>query len=193
MGSAIVIAGTPGTGKSSVSEELSKLTGYPRLGLSEFAIERNLVLYFDEDRKSYVVDEAALVKTVSELVEGSPTPVIIHTHYPEVLPPSLVSRAFVLRTHPVILERRLETRGWDRKKVYENVMAEILGVVAYNALNAFGPDKVYEIDTSGTTPREAAEKVYRILKGELLVEPGIRIDWLTVLDPELVTRYGSYE
>lgn len=190
---AIVIAGSPGTGKSSISEELSKLSGYPGFGLSELAIERGYIQYYDEQRRTYVIDEDSLVKGLTELVEKSKTPVIIHTHYPEIIPPSLVLAAFVLRTNPLILEKRLEARGWDRRKIYENAMAEALGVVAHNALEAFGPQKVYEIDTSYSTPREVAERIYSVIRGEGYIEPGIRIDWLEVLEPEVITRYSSYE
>lgn len=189
---AIVIAGTPGTGKKSVAAELSKLTGYEKLGLSELALSERLFLDYDQEHNTYIVDEDRLVDRVVDRVKSSDKPVIIHTHFPELVPRELVGFVFVLRTHPLVLEKRLASRGWSQRKINENVMAEILGVVAYNALEAFGPDVVYEVDTSNTTPTSVAETILGVIRGTLSLRPGIFIDWLSTLPPDLVEKYGDY-
>jgi adenylate kinase len=116
----------------------------------------------------------------------------VHTHYPEIIPPELVEKVFILRTHPLILEKRLLEKGWHRRKVNENVMAEILGVVAYNAINVFGEMKVYEIDTSNAKPEEVAEMICRAIRGEVELKPGVKIDWLGQLEVEEVVRFEDY-
>ncbi|WP_276814880.1 adenylate kinase family protein [Desulfurococcus amylolyticus] len=193
MGKIIVVAGVPGTGKTSVSRELASLTGFQLIELGRYALERGLVTGFDDERGSYVIDEDALSREVSMLAGNSEGHIIVSTHYPEILDPSVVEKVFVLRTHPLVLEKRLESRGWDRRKINENVMAEILGVVSYNALTVFGEEKIYEIDTSNTTPGEVAGLVADILSNKIVIPPGIRIDWLSVLSAEELSRFESYE
>lgn len=187
-----MIAGTPGTGKKTVAAELAKLTGYEKLGLSELAVSERLFLDYDQEHDTYIVDEERLVNRVVELVKSSNKPVIIHTHFPELVPRELVKFVFVLRTHPLVLEKRLASRGWSQRKINENVMAEILGLVAYNALETFGQDIVYEVDTSNTTPISATETILGVIRGTISLRPGIFIDWLSTLPPDLVEKYGDY-
>jgi hypothetical protein len=71
-------------------------------------------------------------------------------------------------------------------------MAEILGIVASNAVNVFGEDKVYEVDTSETKPEEVADLICSTIKEFTKLKPGVRIDWLTVLKPEEVLRFEDY-
>lgn len=193
MGMLIVIAGTPGTGKSTIGELLSSKCGLPVINLSTLAIEKGLIAYYDENRQTYVVDEEKLARYVSALAVGSEEDVVILTHYPELLPNELVKVVFVLRTHPLELEKRLRSRGWNEKKVNENVMAEILGVVSYNAIEAFGPERVREIDTTSTKPEAVAEHICRIIKGELEAPTGHGIDWLSEIPPEVLARFESHE
>ncbi|MCY0868546.1 MAG: adenylate kinase family protein [Desulfurococcus sp.] len=193
MGMLIVIAGTPGTGKTSVSRELSLITGLPVVDLGSFALEKGFIVDFDYERNSYVVDEDALSQSIVELASKSESDLIVSTLYPEILKPEIVRYVFVLRTHPLILEKRLEAKNWSRRKINENIMAEILGVVSYNAVEAFGEEKVFEVDTSNTTPREAAEMISRIMSGVEAVKPGVRVDWLLLLPVEVVSRFKDYE
>lgn len=186
----IVIAGTPGTGKSSIAGSLSEKCGFMAIDLSSFAIENNLVLGLDERRQSYIIDEIRLVNELRKYIEehGDIT-IVVHTHYPEILPPDIVHKVFVLRTHPLKLEERLSKRGWSKQKICENVMAEILGVVTYNVTEAFGAENMYEIETTNTTPGEVAELICKVVNGEQNLVPGVKIDWLAELSLDLLKRY----
>ncbi|MEZ0394250.1 MAG: AAA family ATPase [Desulfurococcaceae archaeon] len=183
----LVVAGTPGTGKTSVARELARRLGAEFVDLSEFALERGLVLEYDEESQSYVVDEERLVEGLARFVAGAGGKAVVATHYPEILPPDMVELVAVLRLDPRELERRLRGRGWPERKVRENVMAEVLGVVAANALEAFGEDKVVEVDATGKGVEEVVEEIVRAMTGP--DRRGARIDWLDVLAPEEVARY----
>ncbi|MEM4528775.1 MAG: adenylate kinase family protein [Desulfurococcaceae archaeon] len=185
----IVVAGTPGTGKSSVARSLREKCGLISIDLSSFAVENNLVIGLDEKRQSYIVDEAKLVNKLHEYIEGINGDVVIHTHYPEILPPWMVHKVFVLRTHPLKLDERLKARGWDRRKICENVMAEILGIVAYNVIETFDVDNMYEIETTNTTPEEVADLICGVINGRSSLVPGIKIDWLTDLPFDVIKIY----
>jgi len=191
LGKVVIIAGTPGTGKSVICGKLAETCGAVVVDLSRVALEKGFITMYDELRSTYVVDEERLVTHVRELVKSLEGIVILQTHYPEILPRDLVDMVVVLRTHPLILEKRLLERGWSRRKVNENVMAEILGVIAVNALNTFGEDKVFEVDTTNIRP-ELVDLLCSAIKGLTRLEPGVKVDWLSVLSPEEVARFEDY-
>ncbi|MEM4947255.1 MAG: adenylate kinase family protein, partial [Thermosphaera sp.] len=142
MGKAIIIAGVPGTGKSTIASKLAEALKTISIDLSRFAIENNLILSYDEFRRTFIIDEDRVSMKVREVVEGSSNYIVLDTHYPEIIDPGIVEKVVVLRLHPLELEKRLSERGWSREKINENVMAEILGIVSVNAVEAFGEDKV---------------------------------------------------
>jgi adenylate kinase len=178
MGKAIVIAGVPGTGKSTLARELARVLNTEAIDLSKLALENNLILEYDASRKTYVIDEEAVALRVRSIVENMEGYVVIDTHYPEIIHPDIVDKVVVLRLNPFELEKRLLERGWGREKVNENVMAEILGTVSVNALEAFGGNRVYELDVSGKSVGEVLDEVLAVVKGEARFEPGLRINWL---------------
>ncbi len=192
MGKAIVIAGVPGTGKSTLARELARVLNTEAIDLSRFALENNLILEYDASRKTYVIDEEAVASRVRDIVDNREGYVVIDTHYPEIIDPDIVYKVVVLRLNPFELEKRLLERGWGREKVNENVMAEILGTVSVNALEAFGGDRVYELDVSGKSVGEVLDGVLAIVKGESRFEPGLRINWLEQIPVEALDRFENY-
>jgi len=188
-----VLAGTPGTGKKSIGAVLLKQCGLLVVNLSSVVIEHGLTVAYDQERDSYIVDEEKVADFIRNYVSGLSGDIVIETHYPEIIPRDIVHAVFVLRTNPLVLEERLLKRGWSRRKVNENVMAEILGVVAYNAVESFGAERVFEIDTSSTPLDVVAETICKAIRGEVNLEPGIRIDWLSQLPFDVVKRFEDYE
>jgi adenylate kinase len=187
----IIIAGTPGTGKTTIAKLLAMRINGLHIDVSRYIINNKLYTDYDEKRLSYVIDEERTIDALKKIITRSDKPVIIDTHYPEIIPPEIVDYVFVLRTHPRILEERLKRKNWPISKVRENVMAEILSIVTYNAINRFGEDKVFEIDTSNKSPDEIVEYIIDIIKG--VRKPfRERIDWLTILSPEEIMRYEEY-
>jgi len=188
-----VLAGTPGTGKKSIGSKLAELCGVLVLNLSSLIIEHGLFAAYDQERDTYIIDEERASSFIKSYVSTLKGDVFLETHYPEIIPREIVDSIFLLRTNPLVLEERLIKRGWSRRKINENVMAEILGVVAYSTLEIFGAERVFEIDTTNTSPEEVARTICKAIRGEITLNAGIKIDWLSLLPFHVVKRFEDYE
>ena len=154
----IVISGTPGTGKTHIAKALSKILNGIHIELSKFVIERKLYTSYDNERKSYVIDENKVREELSKIInELKDKNIIVDGHYGELTPnPDII---IILRLHPLELERRLKEKSWDYEKVRENVAAEILGVCLSNAISEHGIDKIYEIDVTNKSLDEILKEI----------------------------------
>ncbi len=84
--------------------------------------------------------------------------------------------AIVLRCHPRVLARRLErARRGTRAEREANVVSETVDLLLVEALESGVP--VYEIDTTGRSPRSVAAEVERRLRSAGRPRAGI-VDWL---------------
>jgi len=184
---AIGISGTPGVGKSTVAELVSKKLGIPRVDLSRVVIERRLYTEFDEVRGSYVIDEDAVRKYLRDLY-SSIGPFVLDSHYAEVAPREILEIVVVIRLDPMKLIDRLVARGWPMRKIAENVEAELLSVPTLNAVEELGEELVLEIDSTGKNAEIVASEALSVIFGDLPIELGHRIDWLSQLPPERLER-----
>ena len=175
---AIVISGVPGSGKTSTALLLSTILGAQYVNLSTLSAVSCLLESYDGSRDTYVIREELLVSLLDNIISNSKTPVVIDSHYGELVPSRHVAIVIVLRIHPEELLRRLlkERRWWTPRKIAENVAAELMGSCTNNAITACGPEKVCEVDVTGLTVIEVTRKVMNIIKG---VSPCVtNIDWL---------------
>lgn len=175
---AIVISGVPGSGKTSTALLLSTVLGALYVNLSALSAVSCLLESYDRSRDTYIIREEPLVNLLDNIISNSKTPVIIDSHYGELVPSHHVAIVIVLRIHPEELLRRLlkSRRWWTLKKIAENVAAELMGSCTNNAITSCGPRKVCEVDVTGLTAIEVTRKVMNIIKG---VAPCVtNIDWL---------------
>ncbi|MCC6004714.1 MAG: adenylate kinase family protein [Thermofilum sp.] len=172
---AILVTGTPGVGKTTVSLELSRLTGKKYIDVADLARKKGFVKGFDSETQSAVVDTAQLRKFLENILTCNE---IVDTHVVEAVPPGKVNRVLVLRLDPLELRKRLERRGYPAVKVKQNVESEILDSVLIDAIRYFGYGKVLEIDITGRKIPEIIETLNNILlRNDEKYRPG-RIDWL---------------
>jgi len=181
VGKVVVITGTPGTGKSTVGRLLANKLEATFIELGELVKEEGLYLGIDEETGSLIADLEALSDRLVDMIASSTRPLVVVGHYAQhVVPKEAVLRAFVLRRNPYELMEILKSRGYVSRKLYENLQAEILDVCLYEAIQAYGPELVYEIDTSSREPEEVVEEALRALK-KGLSRVGI-VDWLGMLE-----------
>ena len=166
------ITGTPGTGKKSAAPIVARSLGVPCLGLNEIARSAGLV------RARAEVDADLLKKALAKLPGRS---AVVYGHLlPYSADRAMVARVAVLRCEPSVLRGRLESRGYAKPKVLENLRAELIGLISADAAQAFGKAKTFEVDTTHSTPSETAEKILSGARGR-----GKRpapVDWIPNYD-----------
>lgn len=186
MGKVIVISGVPGVGKTIVAKKLAKILNAIHIDLSEYVIRNKLYTEYDNETNSYVIDEDKVRQAIESLAKKYER-VIISSHYGELTPRNLVEKIIVLRLDPEELEKRLEQRGWNRIKIIENIVAEILSVCTANALREHGIDKIIEIDTTNKNIETIINEIIRALENKVPKRP--RIDWFERKPLEVLEKY----
>lgn len=171
----IVITGNPGVGKHTVAREISKQIKLPIIDINSIARDAEL---FEKDEDTNDVDVSKLEKIIKV-----PSPSLIVGHLaPYVLSSEQVKKVIVLRRNPYDLISVYKKRGYSEGKIRENTGSEILGIIAHDAINQFG-SKVYQIDVTGKSISEVAERVLNIINEGGASE---EVDWL-----DLVTKQND--
>jgi len=183
-GSAIFVTGTPGTGKTTISSALAETLHARHINPAESLSQRHMLHTWDKKRRTRVVSPTKLRGHVVSLAGRADEGLIIDTHIMFGLPDSIrVRRVFVLRCDPNSLEKRLRKKRWARQKIHENVLAEILDICLWDAVERYGKRRISEIDTTDMTPHAVVELALRELKmRQAKTRP--EVDWLITLENE---------
>ena len=132
----ILVTGSPGTGKTTVSQKLAAKLGAHYIGITELVKSEKLFTGTDENRDTLIADTDKVSERLQEITAKMKNTIIIDGHYASaVLPKNEVDRAFVLRRDPRDLKKTLEERGYGEKKVHENLAAEILDVCLWDTIS----------------------------------------------------------
>lgn len=181
---AIVVTGTPGVGKTTVSHKLASKLDALYISITELVKKQKLITGIDENRQTLIADTKKVSKQLQEILANTEGSIIIEGHYAvDVVHKKDVNTVFVLRRDPRELKSALENRGYEEKKLWENLAAEILDVCLWDALSACGVDKVCEIDVSGKTVEAVVEEIMMVLEKRKECRHGI-VDWLGKLENE---------
>ena len=180
----VLVTGTPGVGKTSVSRMLAARLNATYLSLADLVEKEKLVSGVDKARGTLIADMDKVSKRVRELIAGSNQDIIVEGHYAvNVVPAKDIHLVFVLRREPEELKKLMEERGYKESKLWENLAAEILDVCLTDAVSACGHEKVCEIDASGKKIEDVVEEILSVLEGKRKCFVGI-VDWLGKLDRE---------
>ena len=183
----IIISGTPGCGKTSVSKKISEKINAKTISLNELTVSENLTLKYDKKRETYVVDFNKLIPYVENLIElynkENTEFLLIEGHFSDVIPDKYIDYVIILRCNPDELYKRLEKRGYNIKKIKENIQAEILGNCTNFFIQKQIKSPIYEIDTTNLTIDSLAKIIIDLIVNNINLEKYIlgKIDWLEIL------------
>ena len=186
----LIVSGTPGTGKTTVSQNLLNNFKSKVISLNELAISEKLIIKYDIDRETSVINEKKLVRYVIKLIERynklDLEYLIIESHFSDIVPSQYINYVIILRCDPDELCVRLKERGYKKEKIRENVQSEILGNSANYFLNKQLNKPILEIDTTNNSIDVITKTITKILTGMVDVNEYIigKIDWLEKLSQE---------
>ncbi len=154
----IVITGTPGTGKSLIARELSRCMGLELIDIKKIVKEKKLLETHHE------VDIKKLSRALAPLFSKGQSGFIIEGHLAcEMKIPA--DYIIILRSSPKALQTRFAKRGYGKKKISENIEAELLDYCAQRIDTIYGDGKnrkrtknapkILELDTSKRSVRNS--------------------------------------
>lgn len=181
--SIILITGTPGTGKTSISNFLSQKLSIPLVAVNDLVEEKHLYHGYDPEKGYKEVDVEDLCHELEIIIKNSTeSGLIIEGHLAHFLENSdLIDCVLVLRTRPDVLKKRLSKRNWPESKVNENLEAEALDICTFEAVEIHGI-KVNEVDTTDLKIEQAVDLITKIVDGNEHISPG-DVNFLDYLYP----------
>ncbi|TKA59828.1 hypothetical protein B0A49_07397 [Cryomyces minteri] len=139
----IIVTGTPGVGKTTHCELLAQNTGLRHLSISAVVKERECHDGWDDEFRSWVVDEDKLLDSIEEEVQQGGC--IIDWHACDLFPKSWIDLVVVVRCDSTVLYDRLAARGYSGKKLDENMDSEIMEVLLEEARESYDEEIVVEL------------------------------------------------
>ncbi len=139
--------------------------------------------------KNEVDIKKALILIKSMLSSNKYDDTIIIGHLaPYVVDPLLVDFSVILRRSPYELKKIYENRLYSEKKIYDNLISEILGIISYDFLEKFRKTDIAELEINENIhPSISAQKIVKMYTNKNLREFG-KIDWFPIVqnDPQML-------
>jgi adenylate kinase len=176
----ILITGTPGVGKTTVSRILAEKLDANVIAINELVDEKRLYTGIDEERGYKIVDLNALFNEIDNITEkiNKSDYIIVEGHLSHFYENS--DLVIVLRANPDVLRDRMDIKGWKEAKITENIEAEIISICSYEAYEIHGK-KVNEIDTSNISPQKVSKLIIDVINGAKKFPVG-NVDFLEYLE-----------
>mgnify|MGYP000929719619 CR=1 FL=1 len=149
------LTGTPGTGKTSISNLLDKKV----IHLSDYYESSSKG---KSDTGEWLIELELLNKIVQKL--GSDE-TIFEGHTSHFL--DNINLIIILRCDPQILKERLEKRNYSKEKVIENLEAEALNVIRSEAEDNIEAGKIFEWDTTKFLAEESSNIIKNFIDGKV--------------------------
>jgi len=143
---AIIVTGTPGTGKTTIAKQIAKEFSLEYVDVSKFIEKEGLKESYDSERKCMVVDTGKLSKVLIKLINKSEKKLVIDSHLSHYLPKKHVKLCVVTKCGLKELKKRLKKRGYDEKKLRENLDSEIFDICLVEAKEAGHEIFVFQTD-----------------------------------------------
>ncbi len=169
-----IITGNPGTGKHTIANIVAKRLDLKIIDINKVAIDTGT---FSKNRGVLDVNVTKLKKIIDR--KSTKNSLLVGHLAPYVVSPKNVEVALVLRKNPYKLECIYKKRKYTKKKSLENLGSEILGIVYYDTISAFGKKKTRQIDTTILSIPTTAKKAEAILSRKTKQDDGV--DWLQLI------------
>ena len=185
----IILSGTPGVGKHTIATILSSLFDkVPIVDINKIILSENLLI--SPHRKNHDVDIQKSFDFLTLMLskKAYQDSIIVGHLAPYVIDPLLVDLVVTLRRSPYELRKIYEDRSYSQTKISDNMVAEILGIISYDALKNFEFSKLSELEiATSILPSLSAQKIVDMY-GDRKQRVFGNIDWLPLIqnDPDML-------
>ncbi|KAF2719874.1 P-loop containing nucleoside triphosphate hydrolase protein [Polychaeton citri CBS 116435] len=144
----IIITGTPGVGKSTLSSDLASRTGLHHLSITDIVKQHSIgtASTDPDDPRTTDLDEAAEDRILdcveNDLEDGGQ---IIDWHSSEIFPVKMIDLVVVVRCDNTVLYDRLKKRGYGEKKIEGNLDCEIMEECLREAQEAYDEEMIVQL------------------------------------------------
>ena len=163
-------------GKSTVSKRLAEELNGKLIDLKELSRKRKIIVGYDKDNRSMLVDEKKINKIVLEKIKKERT-YILDSHLAQFVKPKNTDLLVVLRADPDIIEKRLKKRGYPSRKVYDNSICEYLDYCLIESLDLSHGKHLHEINTTKRSVKSIVNEIKSVLSKEKKRSYG-NVSWL---------------
>ena len=141
----IIVSGTPGTGKTTLSKKLAKELKFKYVDVNKIIKRFNLIESYDKARKTNVIDIYKLNRVLIKFIKQGKN-LVIDGHLSHNLPKQYVDLAVITKCNLKKLEKRLERKRWSKSKIRENMDSEIFNICFEEAKQQ--KHKILVVDTT---------------------------------------------
>lgn len=142
----ILVAGTPGVGKTTLSNRIAQKVGIAHIDITEFIRNNNLAESTDDALNTLLFDEKVVKKKLKQHLEKLES-FIIDTHSPSVAASICFDHIFHIICDTKTIGKRLDDRGYSEEKISINLECELFNVVGEELDEIFG-ENIYVINSS---------------------------------------------
>lgn len=183
----IVVTGTPGVGKTTLSKSIARKTGKLYVALNDVVRAEHLHKGYDQKSQSYLIDSPKVHRRIKSILDEADGVIIDTGYVGRLIPRNKNTFAIVVRLDPVILSKRLRRRRWSRRKSWENMEAELIDIALADAVACLGKSQVAQIDSTGMSRSAVARDAMRLLSARKK-KHFASVDWLQKYDPIELSR-----
>jgi adenylate kinase len=161
----IIVTGSVGTGKTTLSRKLAKKLNLEYIDVSKLIDTEHISSGYDKKRKCKIIDIKKLNKLLIKLINKckkliikKTKGIVIDSHFSHYLPKRYVDLCIVVKCDLKVIEKRLKKRKYNKDKIKENIECEIFDVCLDEAKRK--KHKIVVINTTkGINISEISKKV----------------------------------
>jgi adenylate kinase len=150
------LTGVPGTGKTSVAIKLSQLLSLEYIEINSVVLEEGFYLGYDINRDSLIIDEDLLILHLESSLAECRRLCLVGGVIPINTSIDLI---VVLRCSIPILRQRLQAREYSPEKIEENIEAEIMNIMYFDALELVTAKKIIEVSNDISSIDETCNQI----------------------------------
>lgn len=185
----IILSGTPGVGKHTIATTLSSLFDKVTIvDINKIILSEDLLIPSQRGNHDVDIQKSLDFLTLLLSKKEYQDSIIVGHLAPYVIDPLLVDLAVILRRSPYELRKIYEDRSYSQTKISDNIVAEILGIISYDALKNFEFSKLSELEiATSVLPSLSAQKIVNMYMDKKQRSFG-NIDWLSLIqnDPDML-------